>query len=158
MAYKVFSVAMAGTEIGEFAINAMLAGHFGVPCAFISGDDKAVDEARALVPEIGAAAVKTSVSRTCTNALPPAVTGPLIREGVEDALAARLPAPVVWAGAPLEVVFVRTHHCDAAAAQPEARRLDGRTIEIGGESYLQVFRALGGTLMLAEAAGPPSGE
>ena len=158
MAYKVFSVAMAGTEIGEFAINAMLAGHFGVPCAFISGDDKAVDEARALVPEIGTATVKTSVSRTCTKALPPVATGPLIREGVKAALAASLPAPVVWAGAPLEVVFARTHHCDAAATQPGARRLDGRTIEISGESYLQVFRALSATLMLAETAGPPSGE
>ena len=158
MAYKVFSVSMAGTEIGEFGINAMLAGHFGVPCAFASGDDKTVEEARALVPDIGTATVKTSVSRTRTNALPLAVTGRLIREGVEAALSATLPAPVVWAGSPLDVVFARTHHCDAAATVHGTRRLDGRTIEIVGESYLQVFKRLSAGLLLAEKAGPPSGE
>jgi D-amino peptidase len=158
LVYKVFSIAMAGMEIGEFGLNAMLAGHFGVPCAFVSGDDKVVAEARALVPDIGTATVKMSLARTCTHALPPAVTGRLIREAVQAALVAKLPAPVTWAGAPLEVVFARTHHCDAAAAQCGARRIDGRTIEIAGASYLEVFKALVASLQLAETAGPPPSE
>jgi D-amino peptidase len=155
--YKVFSIAMAGMEIGEFGVNAMLAGHFGVPCAFVSGDDKVVAEARALVPDIGTATVKTSLARTCTQALPPAITGRLIREAVQAALVAKLPAPVTWAGAPLEVVFARTHHCDAAATQCGTRRLDGRTVEIAGESYLEVFKTLVASLQIAETAGPPQG-
>lgn len=155
--YKVFSVAIGGTEVGEFGLNAMLAGHFGVPCAFVSGDDKAVAEARALVPDIGAAVVKTSIARTCTQALSPALTGGLIREAVRAALVAKLPAPVTWTGAPLQVVFARTHHCEAAATQCGTRRLDGRTIEIAGESYLGVFRTLVASLLMAEAAGPPRG-
>ena len=153
--YKVFAITMAGMEIGEFGLNAMLAGHFGVPCAFVSGDDKAVAEARALVPDIGAATVKTSLGRTCTEALPPAATARLIREAVQTALVAKLPAPLTWAGAPLQAMLARTHHCDAATTQCGTRRLDGRTIEIAGEAYLEVFRTLGASLQMAESAGPP---
>jgi D-amino peptidase len=155
-AYKVFSVAMEGLEVGEFALNAMLAGHFGVPCTFVSGDDKAVAEARGLVSGIGAAVVKTSLARTCASALPPAVTAPLIREGVRAALTEKLPDALRWPGSPLQVVFVRTHCCDAAATQAGTQRLDGRTIEIAGDSYLQVFKTFAACLQLAETAGPPS--
>jgi D-amino peptidase len=148
----VFSITMAGMEIGEFGLNAMLAGYFGVPCVFVSGDDKVVAEARALVPDIGTATVKMSLARTCTQALPPAVTGQLIKEAVQAALVAKLPTPVVWAGAPLKVVFARTHYCDGAAIQCGARRLDGRTVEIAGASYLEVFKTLVASLQLAETA------
>jgi len=157
-AYKVFSVATGGQEIGEFGLNALLAGHFGVPCAFVSGDDKAVAEARELVPGIGAAVVKTSQARTSTRALPPTVTARLLREGVRTALTEKPPDAVKWAGAPLRVVFVRTHHCDAAATQAGTQRLDGRTIEIAGDSYLEVFETFAACLQLAGAAGPPSSE
>lgn len=153
--YKVFSIAVGGVEIGEFGLNAMLAGYFGVPCAFVSGDDRAVAEARELVPDIGTATVKMSLGRTCTQALSPAVTGRLIREAARAALVARLPAPVTWNGEPLEVVFARTHHCEAAATQSGTRRLDGRTLEIAGESYLEVFRTLVASLKMAESAGAP---
>jgi D-amino peptidase len=158
LVYKVFSVSTGGVEIGEFGLNAMLAGHYHVPSAFVSGDDKAVAEARGLVPGIGAAIVKTSLARTCTSALPPAVTAQLIREGVHAALTEKLPDAVTWPGAPLQVVFVRTHYCDAAATQDGTQRLDGRTIEIAGESWLQVFKKLVGCLQLAETAGPPPSE
>jgi D-amino peptidase len=157
-AYKVFSVTIGGVEVGEFALNAMLAGHFGVPCAFVSGDDKAVAEARDLVPGIGAAVVKTSLARTCTSALPPAVTAPLLREGVRAALTGQLPDALRWPGSALQVAFVRTHYCDAAAAQAGTQRLDGRTIEITGDSYLEVFKTFSACLQLAETAGPPSSE
>ncbi len=41
-----------GADIGEFGCRAAMAGLFGVPTIFISGDDKATAEARLLVPDI----------------------------------------------------------------------------------------------------------
>lgn len=156
-AYRVVSVGLADLEIGEFGLNALLAGYFGVPVVFVSGDDKIALEAAELVPGIEAAIVKTSLGRTCVRALPPAVAGSRIREGVRRALAApRRAAPLVWSGAPLRVVFARAHFCDAAETCPGTRRLDGRTMEIGGASYLELFTTLVACLALAETAGQPS--
>ena len=47
-----------GIPMGEFGCRAALAGSLGIPTVFISGDDKAVAEARALVPGIYGAVVK----------------------------------------------------------------------------------------------------
>jgi len=45
-------------RIGEIAMNMAVFGALGVPTVFVSGDQAAVEEARALVPGIEAAAVK----------------------------------------------------------------------------------------------------
>ena len=57
--YKIFAVTVGDLEVGEFGLGALLAGHFGVPALYLSGDDKAAAEARALVPGIVTTVVKT---------------------------------------------------------------------------------------------------
>lgn len=52
------NVWLNGVEIGEIAMNMAGFGELGVPCVFVSGDEAAVDEARALVPGIEGAVVK----------------------------------------------------------------------------------------------------
>lgn len=47
-----------GVYVGEFGARAIIAGALNVPTVFISGDDKAVAEAEALVPGIHGAVVK----------------------------------------------------------------------------------------------------
>src|SRR5690606_6282040 len=46
--YKRFN----GVFVGEFGVEAIRAGHHGVPVIFFSGDDKGVAEAKGLVPNI----------------------------------------------------------------------------------------------------------
>ena len=60
-----------GLEVGEFGVAALLAGEFGVPALYLSGDDKAAAEARALVPGIAATVVKTGVRREAAALLRP---------------------------------------------------------------------------------------
>jgi len=50
-----------GREMGEFGCRALMAGTMGVPTAFIAGDDRAIAEARELVPEITGVAVKQAL-------------------------------------------------------------------------------------------------
>ncbi len=51
-----------GIEMGEFGCRAALAGALGVPTVFVSGDDKMMAEARALVPGIYGAQVKIGLA------------------------------------------------------------------------------------------------
>lgn len=50
-------------EMGEFGCRAAMAGTFGVPTTFIAGDDKAIAEARALIPNIYGAITKYGLKR-----------------------------------------------------------------------------------------------
>ena len=47
-----------GVAMGEFGCRAALAGTLGIPTVFLSGDDKAVAEAQALIPALHGASVK----------------------------------------------------------------------------------------------------
>jgi D-amino peptidase len=50
-----------GKEMGEFGCRALMAGTVGIPTVFIAGDDKAVAEAREMIPNIVGAEVKQSL-------------------------------------------------------------------------------------------------
>ncbi|MBX9724104.1 MAG: M55 family metallopeptidase, partial [Candidatus Obscuribacterales bacterium] len=74
---SVFSeVKLNGVPVGETGLNAALAGYFGVPIAFLSGDDAACNEARNLLGALTCVPVKKAVSRFS------AVMSPA-REGLE---------------------------------------------------------------------------
>jgi D-amino peptidase len=51
-------ILMNGREVGEIGTRAALAGWFGAPVVFLSGDQAAADDLRAIVPEAEAAVVK----------------------------------------------------------------------------------------------------
>lgn len=139
--YRVFGVSVGGVELGEFGLGAMLAGHYGVPAAYVSGDDKTAAEACALVPGITATVVKQGVMRTSAALVPPDVARARIRADVEAALGkASGIAPLEWSGDPLVLTFTRVPFCDAASAYPGARRFDGRTLEIRGDDFVTLYR------------------
>jgi D-amino peptidase len=138
--YRVFGVSTGGVELGEFGLGAMLAGHFGVPTVYVSGDDKVAAEARALVPGITATVVKQGIMRTSAVLAPPDEARARMRADVATALAAAPGiAPLTWPGDPLVLTFTRVPFCDAAAAHPRARRFDGRTLEIAGDDFTELY-------------------
>jgi D-amino peptidase len=152
--YKTFSVRVGGLEVGEFGIAALLAGEMGVPVVYVSGDDKLATEARALVPGIAATVVKTGVRREAAVFPVPGVARARMARDVEQALGAgRRPAPLAWSGEPLRVTFTRVTYCDLAETCPGVVRLDGRTLEVGGETFADVYRAYLACLRLAESEG-----
>jgi D-amino peptidase len=152
-AYKVFGVSIGALEVGEFGLGALLAGHFDVPAVYLSGDDKAVAEAGALVPGLVGTIVKRGASRTCAELRPLEEARESMRADVQRALSApSLPAPLVWDGQPLRLTFTRAAFCDAAARLPGARRLDGRTLEFGADDYEQLYVKFLACLDLAASA------
>ena len=140
--YKVFSAAFGDLEVGEFGFGALLAGHFGVPAVYVSGDDKTAVEAKALVPGITTTVVKTGITRMSAELCPPDEARARMRDDVERALGVfDRPAPLAWNGEPLRLTFTRVEFCDLAAMCPGARRLDGRTLELRGADVEEIYRS-----------------
>ena len=79
-------VKLNGVSVPEAALNAAIAGHFGVPVAMISGDDAIVDEAHSLLGDIEGAIVKWNYGESAARTLMPEAAFKLIREKVERAL------------------------------------------------------------------------
>ena len=69
-----------GEMIGEFGCRAALAGTFNVPTVFISGDDKAVAEAKQLIPGIYGVETKQGLGQELALHLSPQRSRELIRE------------------------------------------------------------------------------
>ncbi len=61
-------ILMNGREVGEIETRAALAGWFGVPVVFLSGDQAAADDLHAIVPEAETAVVKEGLGYyTCVS-------------------------------------------------------------------------------------------
>ncbi len=149
--YKVFAATLGDLEVGEFGLGALLAGHFGVPAVYLSGDDKAAAEAEALVPGIVTTVVKTGITRLAAVLLSPDDARVRIRDDVERALRADdKPAPLAWNGKALRLTFTRVEFCDVAEGCPGVRRLDGRTLEIPGVDFEEVYRGFLACVRLSE--------
>ena len=69
-----------GKMIGEFGCRAAMAGTFNVPTVFISGDDKAVAEAKQLIPNIYGVETKQGLGQELALHLSPQRSQELIRE------------------------------------------------------------------------------
>ena len=74
-----------GREMGEFGCLAAIAGSFGVPAVFVSGDDKMMQEARALVPDIACAEVKVGLALQYALSLAPEDARDLVRDVAAEA-------------------------------------------------------------------------
>jgi D-amino peptidase len=95
-----------GQPVGEFGMRAYMAGTlFDVPVAFLSGDDKAVAEAQALVPDLIGVATKTGTGLESAISLGPGKARKLIRKGAAQAARrvrkgqvqpVKLEPPYVW--------------------------------------------------------------
>ena len=75
-----------GLALGEMGLQAAIAGHFGVPFVFVSGDAWACRELEELIPGVVTVPVKTGAGRNCALTCTPQEARRRIREGAEVAL------------------------------------------------------------------------
>lgn len=76
-----------GIEMGEFGCRAALAGSYGIPTVFVSGDDTMMAEARSLIPGIYGAQVKVGLGPQLALHLAPEDARDLIRDTAAKATA-----------------------------------------------------------------------
>jgi len=82
-------VKLNGVEVPEAGFEAAIAGNFGVPVVFLSGDQTACHEARELLGPIETATVKHAIGFYSAEMLPPEESKRLIRDGVKRAVERR---------------------------------------------------------------------
>src|SRR5262249_13027981 len=76
------AVKLNGVEVPEAGFNAAIAGDFGVPVVFLSGDQTIAQEARELLGATETVEVKHAIGFHSAEMLPPEESQRLIREGV----------------------------------------------------------------------------
>lgn len=125
-------------ELGEFGCRAALAGSYGVPTVFVSGDDKIIDEAKALIPDIYGADVKVGLGPQVALHLAPEDAQDLIRtvaaeaaENVDNVTPYEIPGPLykqeikIWGRTdPVDYTSRGFEQIDARTLVKEADRLE----------------------------------
>lgn len=139
---SLLNVRINGRPIGEIGLNAALAGVYGAPVVFVSGDQTAVAEARAWLGEdLPGVVVKQGLGRYAARSLAPEVARERIRQGVAAALRQRR-APLRLDGPlTLSIDFMKTVQADYAAIMPGVERTAPRTVAYTADDYLTLFRA-----------------
>ncbi|MGH7499106.1 MAG: M55 family metallopeptidase [Gemmatimonadales bacterium] len=139
---RVHEARLNGRPVGELALNAALAGTYGVPVALVSGDQALAAEARDLLGgSVETVIVKQAVGRFAARSVHPTEACRRIREGTSAAL--RRPHEPLELESPvhLEVEFALTQMADMAELVPGSRCTGGRTLDYTHDDYREVFRA-----------------
>ncbi|HXW51277.1 MAG TPA: M55 family metallopeptidase [Candidatus Acidoferrales bacterium] len=148
----VYEARINGQRCSEARINAAVAGSFGVPVVFISGDQNACADARSFLPSIETVEVKQAIGRYAASALSPDAARAAIRAGMKRAVSScksERPKPYEFRSpVELEVVFTSTARADVASLLPGSERLDGRTVQYRHDDFMTVFKAFRALLTL----------
>jgi D-amino peptidase len=133
-----------GRSVGEWGLNAAVAGHFGVPVLFVAGDDKAVAQTRDFCGEqVVGVAVKEGLSTFAALHLHPARARDLIRTGAEEAarraLAGQATPYRLPHECPVELEFEHQARADQAVYVPGVERAADRTVRYRPTDALQMI-------------------
>jgi D-amino peptidase len=136
------NVRLAGTTTGEAGLNALVAQHFGVPIAVITGDQYVGQEAAPFCPGLTAIEVKRSISRYAAQHRHPITARELIRDGVHTALSAvdDLRPPGIEMPATIEVRLLSPDMAEQATWLRGVQRLDSTTIALTDDAPLRLFQ------------------
>jgi D-amino peptidase len=141
---RLLGVKLNGMEVSEGIYNAALAGQFGVPIAFISGDRLAVSQLQKVVPGAEGAIVKEPFGYHSAQTVTPARGQALIRDGVKRAMAElgtlqpyRVKTPI-----DLEVGFKLTIDAERAAFIPGLARSDAHSVKGTFSDMVQITKLL----------------
>jgi D-amino peptidase len=120
-------VKVNGQEVGEIALDAAVAGEFGVPLLFVASDECGCAEARRFMPWVEPVATKRGTGRNCAFSKHPARAVEEIYDGVRRALShmdqmrpLMFPAPVE-----VEIRFKRVLQACKARIRRKGWRLAG---------------------------------
>jgi D-amino peptidase len=141
-------VRVNGRSTGEFGINALVAGHFGVPVTLVTGDIRAVQQTRELLGEaVVGVAVKEGLSTFSALHKHPAKAQEMIREGASTAVkaASKVKPFKLPENAAIEIEFDHQTRADQAAYIPGVKRGGERFVTYcpaDGVEFIRTFRAI----------------
>lgn len=152
---EIQNVLIDGEPVGECRLNALLAGHYGVPVAFVAGDTAACAEAQSVLgADLPTFAVKDGIDMFTATCLHPEVTAKGIRDGVARALKGRKRKPYKMK---LPVTFGiewnTTTIASTCALIPGIRKVNPRLTEFRSSDLPQAMGLIFAELLLALQVG-----
>jgi D-amino peptidase len=144
-------VKINGEPMGEFGINALLAGHFDVPVIMVTGDQAACREARQLVPGIETVVTKKAESRfAALSRLPEDVRDEISLKAVRAAEKAGSIKPLRPRRINrLDLELTSTEFADVSSLIPGVKRTGDCSVTARTtEGYPELFRLLMTILMV----------
>jgi D-amino peptidase len=132
-----------GKPAGEIAVIGALAGFYGTPVIFLSGDRAAADELQALVPQAEVAVVKEGLARYSCISLSAVAACNAIREGARQAMTKVAAIPPYRIDGPVTIEIERTTRNSlpiGAGQAPGTELVDDRTIRYRGENILEAWK------------------
>jgi D-amino peptidase len=140
-----YEVRINGEKCSEARINGAMAGYYGVPAIFLSGDQNACADARSFLPWAETVEVKKAIGRYAAMSLSPEQSRAAIKTGIATAIAqakARGAKPYAFSRPiTLEITFTYTSKADVASLLPGSERISARTVRFAHDDFLTVFKA-----------------
>jgi len=138
------SIEINGVKMGEFGLNAALAGHFNVPILMVSGDDVLQEEVVKLVPEAEYAQVKKAVSTSAAEYISPIKAQSIIREKMRLALKNLNKYKAFKPSYPvnLEIILANPLITDIVQAIPGVKRVSANTIAYVAKDFIETMKVI----------------
>lgn len=151
------AVRIGGAEVGESGLNALVAGHFGVPIGLVTGDALTIREAAAVAPDAVSVVTKRSITRFAAANLHPLQARAEIEqaadEAVRHAMRGRLAVPRVDLPVRVEVDVHTADMAEVGSWVKGAERVGTRTIRIESDDALAAFRSFVAVTYITRQAG-----
>ena len=140
-----------GVSVGEYGMSAAVAGYYGVPVVFISGDSAVAEQARSYVPGIETVITKEAITRYAARTISPQASRAAIAAGVRKALARRNEIRPVRVTTPITLgaEFTNTGFADNVAMIPGSHRTGPRTVTYVARDMLEAYRVSRLMMLLA---------
>lgn len=157
--YHIAELRFNGTVIGESGLSAAIAGHFGVPLVFVSGDAHAIRQAKNLVKNVVGVPTKEGVGLYGVRTMMPEKARKLIRKGAKEALEklGKIVPYVVKKPVVMEVEFERPLMAQYASRVPLVKRKDIKSVAYKASDVIDafnVFQVLNMVASYAKSEGP----
>ncbi|NGO73260.1 M55 family metallopeptidase [Streptomyces boncukensis] len=153
LANSITGVWADGVRASEGLLNSLVAAEYGVPVVLVTGDDRAIEDAKGYAPQAEGVAVKDYVSRYAAVCRTPARTAADIRAAAAraTALAGRRQPPEPRAHT-VELEFDAEHLAGAATVVPGVRRTGERRVAYTSPSAYEAIRCFKAVTTVVSAA------
>ena len=131
-----------GEPVGEAGLNALVAQHYKVPIALVTGDDITEVETKVWSPHVKAAVVKKSISRYAADSMHPIQACELIQQKAAEAIKdlANISVPTIKLPATITIRYHNSDWANQAVWLDGVKKVNAKTVEMTDSDPLRLFQ------------------
>lgn len=140
--------------VGETQLNARVAGQFGVPALFTTGDDAYVSEVQRDLPQVVGAVVKRGIDRYAAELFAPRKAQEIIRRKAAEAmkLVGKVDPLVMEGPVTIEVEFKNTAQAHMTTTIPLVEQMGPKTIRFTADDMVTAYKLFWGCVIIGMTA------